>query len=536
MAGNQRPTVSPAAVDGYTIGEKPGTNGTREPAEAQAPAAVVEPLVTLRVLRSALRRSRRLWLSAMVLGLAGGLLAALVLRPGASATATLLLQQAPGVDPTQATATDLGLLQTEDVAQRAITRLHLKESAQRLLTQYSGTSVSSQVLTITASAPSAAEARRVANTLAAAFLDVRGQQYDHANQVVVSALQRQLNVLIAQIGSLTSLLQDSSAGGASSTAPADALVSERDQDIAQEGQIKQTIQTDMVNTASVVDASGILSPAIATQPSPLKTLATDAGIGLLIGLVLGVGGVAFSAAISDRVRRRQDVALALMAPVELSLGRFHCPKWAAMRRLRDRIERSDRVARHLRAKVDSCQGNLAVISVDSLEAASLAVARCAIDLSRDGTEVLVVDPSEHRLVSKLLGVRGTTTPGGCRKDGSARVRVLTPADDGWGDGPVASEEIRLVLATLDPARGARHLLRWASDAVIVVTAGRSDIEKLRANAEMLRIAGIRLDSAVLIGADSDDYSLGQNGSDPWPVSEKPFPKSFVAPVGIKNLP
>lgn len=66
----------------------------------------------------------------------------------------------------------------------------------------------------------------------------------------------------------------------------------------------------------------------------------------------------------------------------------------------------------------------------------------------------------------------------------------------------------LVLATLDPALGGDHLATWASDAVAVVTAGQSSWTKIHAVGEMLRLAQIRVASAVLVGADSADDSIG----------------------------
>jgi hypothetical protein len=72
----------------------------------------------------------------------------------------------------------------------------------------------------------------------------------------------------------------------------------------------------------------------------------------------------------------------------------------------------------------------------------------------------------------------------------------------------ASADLLLTLVTLDPSLGAEHLATWAADAVVVVTAGRSSWERLHGVGEMVRLAGTRLVSAVLIGADNTDESLG----------------------------
>src|SRR5262249_16931488 len=61
---------------------------------------------------------------------------------------------------------------------------------------------------------------------------------------------------------------------------------------------------------------------------------------------------------------------------------------------------------------------------------------------------------------------------------------------------------------LDPSVGGEHLLTWAANAVAMVTAGRSTWTKIHAVGEMARLAGTRLVSAVVVGADQTDDSLG----------------------------
>jgi hypothetical protein len=62
--------------------------------------------------------------------------------------------------------------------------------------------------------------------------------------------------------------------------------------------------------------------------------------------------------------------------------------------------------------------------------------------------------------------------------------------------------------TLDPALGGEHLATWASDVVVVVTAGESSATRVGAIGEMIRLAGAHSVSAVVIGADKTDESLG----------------------------
>ena len=85
--------------------------------------------------------------------------------------------------------------------------------------------------------------------------------------------------------------------------------------------------------------------------------------------------------------------------------------------------------------------------------------------------------------------------------------VPDPADEALVTA-CAAADLLLILATLDPALGGDYLGTWATSAVAVVTAGRSSAEKIHGVAEMIRLAGTRLDSVVLVGADKSDESLG----------------------------
>jgi len=72
----------------------------------------------------------------------------------------------------------------------------------------------------------------------------------------------------------------------------------------------------------------------------------------------------------------------------------------------------------------------------------------------------------------------------------------------------AQANLLLTLATLDARLGGDHLATWATDAVAIVTTGRSSWTTVSAVGEMVRRSGTRLGSAVLIGADDTDESLG----------------------------
>ena len=56
--------------------------------------------------------------------------------------------------------------------------------------------------------------------------------------------------------------------------------------------------------------------------------------------------------------------------------------------------------------------------------------------------------------------------------------------------------------------GAEYLATWASDAVVAVTAGQSSATRIHSVGELIRRSGTQLVSAVLVGADKSDETLG----------------------------
>jgi hypothetical protein len=122
---------------------------------------------------------------------------------------------------------------------------------------------------------------------------------------------------------------------------------------------------------------------------------------------------------------------------------------------------------------------LVVISIDSLDVARLAVLSLAERLRNRGVAVSLVNETHETLPD--------TADDEPREEGS---------------------DVTLVLAVLDPAVGAQHLREWGSNAIAIVTAGRSTETKLAANATMMQSASLDLLGVVLIRSDPTDTTLG----------------------------
>jgi hypothetical protein len=105
-----------------------------------------------------------------------------------------------------------------------------------------------------------------------------------------------------------------------------------------------------------------------------------------------------------------------------------------------------------------------------------------------------------------VGARDEIAPVGPLRRGRRLAQLAEPAPELVA--ACASADYLLTLVVLDPALGGDYLATWASDVVVTVTAGQSSATRIQAVGDMVRLAGAESVSAVLIGADKRDETLG----------------------------
>lgn len=484
-------------------------------------------MVSLRFLRTALRRRRWLWTGLAVVGLVAGLGYHVVVPVKYSATATLFLASPPGTDQTVASANNLAMLDTAAVGRRAVDQLHEPGlTPSTLLGKAPGTAVSDDVLAITTSGPDSAEAVRRANAVADAYLAFRAQQYESQNDAVVQAAGQQIHRLEAQITTLTTQIDALGTGAQSQQATA--LATERSALTSQVTGLRQSVQSDDFDTLSVTKGSRVITGATPAETSKKKVFLLDGLTGLVVGLALGLGIVLVPAILSDRLRRREDVAAVLGVPVAVSVGRIGrrrprpTPLWI-LHQLASPDARLRTVVRYLGARLAHGRPRPAelVVAVDDAAAPAAAVLALACQEARAGRTVALVDATSSRPLAQALG---RTSPGVHRVEmanGPTMALYVAPLPWASGAASMDGEELAaladadavLVLATVDTAVGCWHLRAWSTEAVVTVTVGRSTAQRMDAVAELLQAAGVTVVSAVLLGADADDESVGL--PDPW---------------------
>jgi capsular polysaccharide biosynthesis protein len=501
------------------------------------PADFAPGLVSLGFIKAAIRRSARFLFVMTIVGLLGGFGYYVKSPHSYQASASVLLTLSPYENALTIVADNQAIAKTSAVAELAEQKLGLRETASSFLNTYSATSVTDRLLTITASAQSPNQAVLQASAVGNAFLKFRAGELHAQENLVLQSLDQQINQAKQRVNSIDTQISQLPSQPTSPTQQSqlNRLRAEQTSATATLSNFQEALNGNQTTTQPAMTAALDNSQVLSVTPVPYskkKKLITYGAIGLIVGLALGLTIVVVRALVSDRLRRRDDIAYALDAPVKLSVSTL-----GARRTLMPRPGRAakrdldiKRVVAHLHNAVPrSTQGHagLAIVAVDNAPVVARAIEALATSYASRGTQVVMADLSSDAYLAHRSGVKGpgiqTVSRNGVNfmmavpdRNDPAPVGPLPPVTSPAGpaqagDALVASDisaDLLLTLVSLDPALGGDHLATWATNAVVVVSAGQSSAERIHGVGEMIRLAGIRLDSVVLIGADRGDESLG----------------------------
>ena len=514
-------------------------------AEEHPPFNVAGAFASLGFIGAAVRRSRRLWLILSAIGMVGGLGAFIVYPVSYQASVTVLVKNNPVEDPVAAMLTEVVLAESQSVASGAVKALGLTQSVSSFQAAYTASVITNQVLTITASAPTSSGAVGRANEIAAQYLQFRAGMLRAQQAQDVAAYAQQVPQAQQQIAALQSQikqLQGQPSRQAELTKLRKQLTTATDTLPTLEQTVTGLTATEKSTTSSMIDGTQVLSAATVMHHSTVKDVVEYVLSGLIGGLAIGLGIVIVRELISDRLRRRDDIAAALGGPVRLSVGRLSVGRLSVGGLSKRRFlpgspsaadERRDlrRIAVQLRnsvARPAERTATLAVVAVDNAHEIAPAVVILAELCAQEGTRLLVADLVRGAPVAKLLGAGGTGVQN-ARNAGAPLVVVTPPEADLVPSGPLGSAaaagpvaaapseavvsaakqaDLVVTIAELDPAVGGEHLSTWAEAAVAVFTAGRTRATRAYAVGEMLRLSGIHAISGIVVGSDRTDESLG----------------------------
>jgi capsular polysaccharide biosynthesis protein len=478
-------------------------------------------MTSLRFAGAALRR--RLWLGCAVL-LAGLVLtgAVFVLAPPPhQASISILITNDPNLDPIVQMQGNVTLAESAKVAADSVKHLRLHERPSAFMHTYTVSSPTDRVLVFTTNAASDAEAVREARALATAFQSFRSQTLRIQQRQSISVLNSEIVAKQQAIAIVKHQL------ATVSSRDKKGVQKELNSDYIELGGFRFTRNLYPVVTASLVQGTKVLDPAAPIPPSRKHLAAIYGAAGFFASLAAALGVVIVSAATSNRLRRRDDVARTLGVPVKLSVGKVRPWPLGPSSRLTGGNTNQRRIVAHLRNSVADGGTALAVVPVDNATTVAPSIASLAVSCAQEGRRVVLADLSAGAPAARLLGA---DEPG--IHEVNAEGASLTVADPEHHDvipvGPIrpliparqhrqaskelaaacASADLLLSTVTLDSSLGADHLATWSTDVVVMVTAGRSAAPTLHSTGEMIKLAGTRLTSAILLDADSSDDSLG----------------------------
>ena len=486
--------------------------------------------VNLHFIRTALRRR---WL-VCVLSAVLGLLAAtafLVASPALhQAKASLQLTHRPDVESSAAMATDVSLLRTRTVASTTIANLGLAMTPDEFLKNLTAEPVSSEILLLTLSAPSEAEATRRLAALTSVYLGFRAEHLTAQSNAYIDGMQQRIEKLQGEVSALSRRVDELSAGGSSNASKLGDTISQRSFVQGRIDTLQQAIEDASLQNTAIVSSSVAVDPAAAEPDGAKRRMVLVLASGLIGGAALGCGIVLFFAITSDRLRRRSDVAAALEAPVQMSVGRITplprrwlwFPHLRTVDRRRDEHRQQLAHAMEMELPVPSRSGRLAVVCLDNSDEVRFAVAAAATDLASRGCSVALIDLTkngipDHEIIPSRAGSTHALTvlrPSGIPALASSAADLRAVGNNqGSSAQSFDLSDVSLVITDLDPSVGADHLKAWTDRVIIVVTAGRSSAERVGTAAELVRTAGLELRMAALLRTEGTDDSSGTAGID-----------------------
>jgi hypothetical protein len=461
------------------------TNPTPEPRAAA-------PLLDLPALVAAVRRRRRLWCSTALLGLLIGLAVAVLLPPPpTAATKVLIAHQADQPnDPGTLIRTDVALLHTTRIADKALQLLKSPEKPEDFMGDYRGEGLTNNLLQITATGDSEAEAEARARALADAFVADHVGRIQEVADAEAKALLDQRDRMRDE---LTQVNKEIGTGSPKNSPEASAKLeslfarrAELDSRIVDFDQQATAVRT---GTLHLVAGTQIVDAPHAVRHSLPRAAGTSAAIGLALGLALGLAAAAVGAVVADRPLLRREIAANLGASVIAELrrsprGLARLWRWRRTRAARTRLTAT--LARAVRGSPEpvsllelGCAHSTGVIALDLARA-----------LAEDGP-VEVIDGTPGRHLTKRR-----------RKPGD-------PAVVGGEHTAIVSHQARRIgVGSVAPGTAWTDLRHLGTRTVLLVRAGHGSAAWLHTVARQLADQGVPVLGVVLVDPAPGDRTDG----------------------------
>ncbi|QWB27055.1 MULTISPECIES: Wzz/FepE/Etk N-terminal domain-containing protein [Streptomyces] len=472
------------------------TSTTSEPS---APA----PLLDLQALVVAVRRRRRLWGSLALLGLLVGAAVAILLPPPPTAMTKVLVahQEDQPNDPGTLIRTDVELLRTTRIADKALRSLGSPEKPEDFMRDYEGVGLTNNLLQINATGDSDAEAVARAEALAEAFVADHVKRIQEAANAEAKTLLDQRDRMRDELAQVNKAIGDGPPqSDPQASADMESLFARRAELTSRITDFGQRAAEARIGTPQLVAGTQIVDAPHAVRHSLPRTAATDAAIGLVLGLVLGLAVAAVGTVVADRPVLRRDIAANLGASVIAEL-----PRTARARLWRRRRTRATR------ARLTTTLARAVRGSAEPLSLLELGCARGTSAIALDLAGALAAQGP----VAVVDGLPGRQLSGRRPKPGDPTVISGEEATAG------SPRELRLGVGSVTPGTAWTDLRYLGTRTVLVVRAGHGSAAWLHTVARQLADQRISVLGVVLIDPDPRDRTDGTLWDGPHPAPRGP---------------
>ncbi|WP_075779960.1 Wzz/FepE/Etk N-terminal domain-containing protein [Streptomyces acidiscabies] len=467
------------------------------------------PLLDLQALVVAVRRRRRLWCATAVLGLTAGASVPVLLPPAPTAVAKVLVahQADQPNDPGTLIRTDVALLSTTRIADAALKALRSPDRPEDFMGDYSGLGLTNNLLQITVTGATDAQAVARAKALADAFVADHVRRIQQAADAEAKGLLDQRDRLEADLARVNQAITDGSGQtGPNASADQESLFARRAELTARITDFGQRAAEARIGTPRLVAGTQIVDAPRALSHSLPKAAATDGVIGLVLGFVLGLAVSAVGTVVADRPVLRREIAANLNAAAIAELPLRSPRLWGRRRNRAARERLTASLARTVRA---------------SAEPVSLLALGCA-----RGTGVIALD------LARALVAEGPVTvvdalPGSRlakRKPQPGDPTVVTTA-------PAVPAERQIGVGSVAPGTAWTDLRYLGTKTVLVVRAGHGSAAWLHTVARQLADQRVEVVGVVLIDPDPRDRTDGTL----W-AERPPAPPRLLRKNGVERLP
>ncbi|QKV96142.1 polysaccharide biosynthesis protein [Streptomyces sp. NA02950] len=455
-------------------------------------ASAAAPLLDLQALVVAVRRRRRLWCSLALLGLLVGVAAAVLLPSPPTAVTKVLVthQEDQPNDPGTLIRTDVALLHTTRIADKALRSLDSPETPEDFMQDYRAIGLTNNLLQINVTADSDAEAVTRAKALADAFVADHVKRMREAAKAEAKALLDQRDRMRNQLAKVNKAIGDRSPeSDPKASAGIESLFARRAELTSRIADFDQRAEEARVGTPKLLVGTQIVDAPRAVRHSLPEAAATNAAIGLLLGLVLGLAVAAVGAVVADRPVLRREIAANLGASVIAELRRV--PRrstrlWQRRRIRAARIRLTTSLARTVRRSAEP----VSLLELGCAHSTSVIALNVARALAAEGP-VVIVD-----------GLPGPQLANSRRRPGDPAVV------SGERAAAMPRQVRRLGVGSVAPGTAWTDLQYLGTQTVLVVRAGHGSAAWLHTVARQLADQLIPVIGVVLIDPDPRDRTDG----------------------------